>query len=152
MFQFPWCPSLSGYLSITSGGLPHSEISGSTPACGSPKLIAAFYVLHRLLAPRHPPYALCNLTYCAIASNCFLVDCLAAINRLLRISRCSHKRTFRFIYILLCAVFKVHLFKQELHYNMALTLCQHLSCRKNVVETSGIEPLTPCLQGRCSPS
>jgi hypothetical protein len=63
MFQFPRFPSLAGYLSMTSSGLPHSEISGSTPACGSPKLIAAFYVLHRLLAPRHPPYALSNLTY-----------------------------------------------------------------------------------------
>jgi hypothetical protein len=66
MFQFPRFPSLAGYLSMTSSGLPHSEISGSMPACGSPKLIAAFYVLHRLLAPRHPPYALSNLTYVAL--------------------------------------------------------------------------------------
>jgi hypothetical protein len=43
-------------------GFPHSEISGSKPACGSPKLIAACHVLHRLLAPRHPPYALSSLT------------------------------------------------------------------------------------------
>src|SRR6266487_4633596 len=28
---------------------------------GSPRLIAACNVLHRLLAPRHPPYALCTL-------------------------------------------------------------------------------------------
>jgi hypothetical protein len=28
----------------------------------SPELIAASHVLHRLLAPRHPPYALTNLT------------------------------------------------------------------------------------------
>ena len=35
-------------------GFPHSEISGSMPACGSPKLIAASHVLHRLFAPRHP--------------------------------------------------------------------------------------------------
>ena len=43
---------------VRSAGLPHSEISGSMPVCGSPKLIAAVHVLHRLLAPRHPPYAL----------------------------------------------------------------------------------------------
>jgi hypothetical protein len=43
-------------------GFPHSEIPGSKPACGSPRLIAACHVLHRLLAPRHPPYALCSLT------------------------------------------------------------------------------------------
>ena len=42
-------------------GFPHSEILGSKPACGSPRLIAACHVLHRLLAPRHPPYALSSL-------------------------------------------------------------------------------------------
>src|SRR5262249_40762724 len=51
-----------GYLLITAGGFSHSDISGSKPACGSPKLIAANHVLHRLLAPRHPPYALSSLT------------------------------------------------------------------------------------------
>ena len=43
-------------------GFPHSEIPGSKPACGSPGLIAACHVLHRLLAPRHPPHALSSLT------------------------------------------------------------------------------------------
>jgi hypothetical protein len=42
-------------------GFPHSEILGSKPACGSPRLIAACHVLLRLLAPRHPPYALSSL-------------------------------------------------------------------------------------------
>ncbi len=50
------------YPRINQGGFPHSEISGSTPVCGSPKLIAAYHVLHRLLVPRHPPYALSSLT------------------------------------------------------------------------------------------
>src|SRR5579863_8176375 len=44
-----------------SVGFPHSEIPGSKPACGSPGLIAACHVLHRLLAPRHPPHALSSL-------------------------------------------------------------------------------------------
>ena len=47
---------------MSQGGLPHSEISGSKPVCGSPKLFAAYHVLHRLLAPRHSPYALSSLT------------------------------------------------------------------------------------------
>ncbi len=42
-------------------GFPHSDIPGSKPACGSPRLFAACHVLHRLLAPRHPPYALSSL-------------------------------------------------------------------------------------------
>jgi hypothetical protein len=48
-------------LRINGVRLPHSEISGSKPVCGSPKLIAAYHVLHRLLAPRHPLYALNSL-------------------------------------------------------------------------------------------
>ena len=45
----------AGFHPMPGGGLPHSEISGSTPACGSPKLIAACHVLHRRSKPRHPP-------------------------------------------------------------------------------------------------
>ena len=47
---------------VCLGGFPHSEISGSTPVCGYPKLIAACHVLHRLYLPRHPPCALSSLT------------------------------------------------------------------------------------------
>ena len=43
-------------------GFPHSEICGSTIARISPQLIAACHVLHRLLAPRHPPNALNSLS------------------------------------------------------------------------------------------
>ncbi len=68
MFQFPGSPSshtmysCAGYLSITLSGFPHSDILGSMFACNSPRLFAACHVLHRLLVPRHPPYALYNLT------------------------------------------------------------------------------------------
>ena len=48
--------------SITRRGFPHSGIPGSKPVSGSPRLIAAYYALHRLRAPRHPPYALSCLT------------------------------------------------------------------------------------------
>ena len=40
------------------------RISPDQSLCsGSPKLFAATYVLHRLLVPRHPPYALNNLAF-----------------------------------------------------------------------------------------
>jgi hypothetical protein len=42
--------------------LPHSDIPGSKLVCSSPRLFAAYCVLHRLLAPRHSPYALSSLT------------------------------------------------------------------------------------------
>jgi hypothetical protein len=47
---------------MTWKGFPHSEIPGSMPVCGSPGLIAACHVLHRLCAPRHPPSTLSSLT------------------------------------------------------------------------------------------
>ena len=47
---------------VHTAGFPHSEISGSKDICSSPKLIAAYHVFHRLLVPRHPPYALTCLT------------------------------------------------------------------------------------------
>ena len=46
---------------MTPAGFPHSDISGSTPACDSPKLFAANHVLHRLLTPRHSPCARSSL-------------------------------------------------------------------------------------------
>jgi hypothetical protein len=46
---------------VHSTGFPHSEIPGSKPACGSPRLIAACHVFLRLLLPRHPPCALSSL-------------------------------------------------------------------------------------------
>ena len=67
MFHFPRLPSYgygftAGYRLSPTGGFPHSDIPGSTPACGSPRHIGACPVLHRLLAPRHPPCALFRLT------------------------------------------------------------------------------------------
>ena len=64
MFQFRRFPSYSYFIHcrIPFGGFPHSEISGSKFICNSPKLIAAYHVLHRLLMPRHSPCALISLT------------------------------------------------------------------------------------------
>ena len=57
----------SEYVSMTAhGGFPHSEISGSLLICSSPKLIAAYHVLHRLLMPRHSPCALSSLIFVEI--------------------------------------------------------------------------------------
>ena len=49
------------YPDITLDGFPHSDTHGSKRACRSPWLIATYYVLHRLLSPRHPPRALSSL-------------------------------------------------------------------------------------------
>ena len=69
MFQFRRFPSYDYLIHhrIPCGGFPHSEISGSMLICSSPKLIAAYHVLHRLLMPRHSPCALFSLTNKAFA-------------------------------------------------------------------------------------
>ena len=76
-------PAVTG---VHPAGFPHSDIPGSKPACGSPRLFAACHVLHRLLAPRHPPYALSSLIikltqYVVFqgASNRLRVSSLAAV-------------------------------------------------------------------------
>ena len=70
MFQFRRFPSYTYLIQyrIPCGGFPHSEISGSLLICSSPKLIAAYHVLHRLLMPRHSPCALISLTSSESAS------------------------------------------------------------------------------------
>ena len=57
----PRVGSLSGDRT-SPAGFPHSDISGSSLACSSPKLFAACHVLLRRLVPRHPPCALIHLT------------------------------------------------------------------------------------------
>ena len=64
---------------VFSCGFPHSEICGSMDICSLPQLIAACHVLHRLLVPRHPPYALFNLTSCLSFSPSASLPSLASV-------------------------------------------------------------------------
>ena len=61
---------------MTPDGLPHSDIHGSMPAYGSPWHFAADRVLLRLLAPRHPPYALYILTLISEYVNPNMLRCI----------------------------------------------------------------------------
>lgn len=58
MFQFSRFALFATSLQLVR--FPHSEIRGSSHICWSPRLIAAYHVLHRLWEPRHPP---CTLSY-----------------------------------------------------------------------------------------
>ena len=63
MFHFARLPAYDYEFIVCSRVLnplwfPHSDIPGSRPARGSPRLFAACYVLRRRLPPRHPPCAL----------------------------------------------------------------------------------------------
>ena len=68
MFQFRAFPPYTYLIQCTvrgygPRGFPHSDISGSSDICSSPKLFAACHVLLRLLMPRHSPCALSSLTF-----------------------------------------------------------------------------------------
>ncbi len=71
-FSSPGSPRIPMYSvygdRIAPAGFPHSDISGSLPVCGSPKLFAAYHVFHRLSVPRHPPCALISFTYLVLLS------------------------------------------------------------------------------------
>ncbi len=67
MFQFPWFPppglfySARGDRALPLPGFPIRKSADQSLVDGSPRLIAATHVLHRHLAPRHPPLALHSL-------------------------------------------------------------------------------------------
>jgi hypothetical protein len=134
MVHFPPLPSpayvFSGrYSGMSQSGFPHSEIPGSKPACGSPRLIAACHVLHRLLAPRHSPYALSSLTKCSLHLTFLRHQPEGWI---------GHEYVVKKLPIAEYSVVKK-------------PVAENLSANC-LVENTGIEPVTPWLQTRCSPS
>ena len=68
MFHFPGFASLSLWIqpkdtwTLLQVGFPIRKSPDHCLFDGSPRLIAAYHVLHRLLTPRHPPIALSILT------------------------------------------------------------------------------------------
>ena len=176
MFQFRAFPSYAYFIQRTipeycSGGFPHSEISGSTDICSSPKLIAACHVLLRLLMPRHSPCALYSLTkeiqlvLLNYAGNLQVTS--QNCNCYPHLFRCStikyHKLLSTFVerplcclafhHFLHCSVFKVQFPVSLETRSKRTTSCPLPSIfNSKLVEIVGIEPATSCLQGRRSPS
>ncbi len=77
----------SPYDTAEAVGCPIRKSSDLAPARGSPRLIAACYVLHRLSMPRHPPNALTCLiphTQCGSRKNGYseiaLLPCSPLVN------------------------------------------------------------------------
>ena len=180
MFQFRRFPTYDYLIHRTLHGycpcrLPHSEIHGSMDICSFPWLIAACHVLRRLLMPRHSPCALYSLTnrkltisrsfsfvnYAGLTDlwncNCYphLFRCCSTIKITFTFSVLFSTETSLLPYFTLfsshCSVFKVRSssFKARLK---RLTLKRFNPISNWLVEISGIEPLTSCLQGRRSPS
>ena len=143
--------------------------------CNSPWLFAACHVLLRRLVPRHPPYALISLiiyVFSLIRSYLNVCSCLFSSAKYLswidfRITLLLSLDIFKTLvcsnsWVLLqislcscqCTVQKnllVGLSRLELPTSRLSGACSNqLSYNPILVEVSGFEPLTPCLQSRCS--
>ncbi len=165
MFQFPGFASRPyafrpGY--PNRGGFPHSEIRGSTIARISPRLFAACHVLHRLLAPRHPPDALVALE---IRRSCAGRNAPCSRRRRgppdqrrtpLSIASCPPRSSRRTIAAntphTICTMPKnttpAEAGRERAH-GPTRTI---IPPTRGVVEANGIEPMTSCLQSRRSPN
>src|SRR5262249_6721877 len=119
---------------LPAPGCPIRKSPDQSLLSGSPKLFAASHVLHRRLAPRHPPYALSSLTTDVVATTALSRKKPVLITRM-RLSKNSAKQdpprragsTMR---------------------NRRLRIVQPTPR----VELIGIEPTTSWLQTRRSPS
>ena len=100
MFQFTGLALLKLWIHFRvlpkGSGFPHSEISGSKFTYNSPKHIVVSHVLHRLLMPRHPPYALTNLITIKIIILIWLRFYNKNLNRLIATTiRLPHYQVFK---------------------------------------------------------
>ena len=180
MFQFRRFPAYAYLIQRTlteycSAGFPHSEICGSKLMCSSPQLIAACHVLRRLLMPRHSPCALSSLTFSdlrclAAARSALVIMNYAGIHRSSFGSCCypsleqlSPFYLFHNILLLALCCLLFHRLSYTLfsfqgaapglfqgQIEMLGPLPKHFN--PILVEVTGLEPVTPCLQSRCSTS
>ena len=104
-------------------GFPIRKSPDQSLLSGSPKLIAASHVLHRLLAPRHPPCALNSLT--------------------------SNARALMRLHSPVTRTFTIQLSKSSDTSSVDDGRTELVGFQ---MELMGIEPTTPGLQSRCSPS
>ena len=109
---------------MTPDGLPHSDTAGSSFASNSPTLFAGSRVLPRRLVPRHPPRTLTSLSRLRPLFN---------PRRARRQSTSSKTEDPDRL--------------DEIYSNF-LTY----SVDKVLVEMTGLEPVTPCVQSRRSPN
>jgi hypothetical protein len=94
MFQFGRLAHLTVQYIFNVLGCPIRRSSDLMLVCSSPKLIAAYHVLHRLSDPRHSPYAL----------NCF------------KNLRYFFSGSHHFIYVITITTYFISQYVKELYY------------------------------------
>jgi hypothetical protein len=125
---------------MTPAGFPHSDIPGSKLVCSSPRLIAAYHVLHRLLVPRHPPCALSSLTGISKVHSL----CLPSVSYSVVKERSRHSCRVR-----LRSSANSYTVERYMRPHEIVDPADPLSF---LVEIAGLEPAASGLQSRRSPS
>ena len=141
-----WPPGYTGMADLPSAGLSHSGTRGSTAVCASPRIFAAYRALRRLREPRHPPCALACLPSRPPAHRCAGGGVCRKPSRAPETSRDG-----RIIWNMLprgAAARRA----DSLASVVLLSNMPNTDFRENPekVENNGFEPLTLCLQSRCS--
>ena len=153
MFQFPGLASRLAERHALRAGLPHSDIRGSQGICPSPRLFAACHVLLRLREPRHPSCALLSFPFFLLGKVAFFRACTALMTALAHLLL---KGCLLLSFVLLLVFFLdlralAQLPALVLQCVFAVFTASSMSmCSFPRVENNGFEPLTPCLQSRCS--
>ena len=142
-------------------------------AYSSPQLFAVGHVLLRRLVPRHPPYALCSLIFFSLSIFSKFVSMFEELLYHFDLSLISMFfsfsvfPTFRLFGLFFSCQGAMNKYRQsacilvgssglEPPTSRLSGVCSNLLSYKPVltaeavVEISGFEPLTPCLQSRCS--
>ena len=132
MFQFRGFAHQIGVICLQHIGLPHSDIRGLTRVCQSPRLFAAYHVLHRFREPRHPPFA---LSYFLAHHSPFCKTVTASFSFLNNVNE-----LFRLVV--------TDLPKRQ--YRVSRLYCHRIALSGPFVENKGVEPLTSCVQSRRS--
>ena len=153
MFQFGRLALLAEQYTFSVLGCPIRKSSDIMLVCSSPKLIAAYHVLHRLSDPRHSPYTLICFKKIKICKR------LASIT----IVYFTRKYNFYSQYVKELNQMQWCKWNADVKISNLQALCLHLKFEKNCeivnwkfsivnlfVEDIGVEPMTLCVQGRCS--
>ena len=140
--------------SAAAAGFPHSEIHGSMSAFDYPWHIADRCVLRRLLVPRHSPCTLCSLT-CDLSfftrrkfvdlpffGSSSFTSCFASLSSLFSFQGTLERNSL----MVGSSGFEPPTSR------LSGARSNQLSYEPALVEMNGLEPMTPCLQSRCSPN
>jgi hypothetical protein len=121
--------SVTDVPTLPGTGFPIQKSPDQSLFSSSPKLIAACHVFHRLLTPRHPPFALNSLATKQLTQSYQTFSC-----------------TYKQIVKEQC---DDNLYKKN---NCLLLKKSSQVLLLTLVEVNGFEPMTSCVQGRRSPS